>query len=125
MKLSGNTIQRKRNSQQPIALILKLANMTYVHPYCIVFKTRSRQPVSHLTLRSKVSNVNISATIYPPFKRKPLLKSSQKTLSNGVSSAVKALHKLKLTAWPNFCNSYRKKVEHLLNFTLFSQRLYE
>ena len=49
----------------------------------------------HITLRVNISNVNISAGIYPPLKQNPPLKSSQNNLSNGGSSAVKTLHKPK------------------------------
>jgi hypothetical protein len=49
----------------------------------------------HITLQVNVSNVNISASIYPPLKQNPPLKSSQNKLSNGGSTAVKTLHKPK------------------------------
>ena len=83
-----------------------------------------------ITLRPNFSNVNTSACIYPPLKQNPPLKSSQNNLSNGGSSAVKTLHKPKQSYiythhFVKHSNEKKTgKVEYLINFSSFSERLY-
>ena len=68
--------------------------------FSTTLKTYRRFPI---TLRVNVSNVNISANIYPPpFKKNPPLKSSQNSLSNGGSSAVKSLCYIREVKIPRF-----------------------
>ena len=68
-----------------------LRNQAVIH---LLSLTLSRQVVSHY-IRFNFSNVNISASIYPPLKQRPPLKSSQNNLSNWGSSAVKTVRRPK------------------------------
>ena len=68
--------------------------------FSTTLKTYRRFPI---TLQVNVSNVNISANIYPPpLKKNPPLKSSQNNLSNGGSSAVKSLCYIREVKIPRF-----------------------